>query len=142
MNVQTKVTGKAMSMPGGLALGGVVSLFVTLLAAAILAKLMELERIPENSIGYGIMILLVLASFSGAAFSAWQIKRRRLIVCVLSGVVYMASLLAATALFFGGQYSSVGVTALMVLCGVGLAALAGTQRNKAGKKRKKPMYHR
>lgn len=136
MVVNQKPTGRAMSMPGGLAIGGVTSLSVTLIIAAILAKLVEGETMPESSIGYGVMVLLMLASFAGAMVSCGKIKRQRLAVCLLSGVIYFLTLMAITALFFGGQYSAVGVTALLVLCGSALAILAGMGGKRGGKHRK------
>lgn len=136
MVVNGKVTGKAMSMPGGLAVGAGVSLGVTLLMAAVLAKLVDAERMAWENIGYGIMVLLLAASFAGAMVSFGKIKRQRMLVCGLSGVIYFAMLLAITALFFGGQYSAVGVTALLVLAGSGTAALLGLRQGRGGKRKK------
>ena len=135
MKLAQKGSGRAMSMPGGIAFGEAVSLTVTLLGAALLAKLVESEKMAEENIGYGVMVILVLASFAGAAVASRKIKHQHLLVCSSAGVVYMASLLAMTALFFGGQYSGVGVTALLVLCGTGLAVFAAGPRE--GKRRGK-----
>ena len=140
MAVRQKLSGRAASMPGGLTAGAVASLSVTILMAALLAMLVESERVQENAIGYGVMVTLVLASFTGAMIAAAKIKRQRLLVCILSAGIYFGMLLATTALFFGGQYSAVGVTALMVLCGGILAILAGLHRDRGGKhpKRRHP----
>lgn len=131
--VTKKKTGRASSMCRGLAFGGCVSLVMTIVGSAALAKMIETEMIQQNSIGYGVMVLLVAASFLGAAVALNKIKRRKVLVCVSSGGIYMGILLCITALFFGGQYSAVGVTAIMVLCGTGLALLTGAPRS--GKKR-------
>lgn len=136
MVVNQKPTGRAMSMPGGLAFGGFCSLVVTLIFAAILAKLIEAETLPETSIGYGVMALLLLASFVGALVSSGRIKRQRLLVCLASGLIYFLLLLSMTALFFGGQYSAVWQTALLVLCGSMLAAMMRLQEKRGGKRPK------
>lgn len=142
MVVNRKVTGKATSMPAGLALGGAVSLGVTLIAAGILAKLVETEALAEENIGYGVMILLLIASMLGAMVAFGKIKRQRLLVCLLSGLVYMAILLSITALFFGGQYEAVGVTALLVIGGSMVTALLGFHEKRGGKRRKVKLAHR
>ena len=137
-----KLTGRTMSMPGGLAMGGICSLLITIGCAAALAWLVAEERMAEGSIGYGVMVLLLLASFAGAIVAWSRIKRQRMLVCMLSGAVYFATLLSITALFFGGQYSAVGVTALLVFCGSMLAAMLGLRQGSKGKHRKMKLYPR
>lgn len=142
MVVDRKVTGKASSMPGGLAAGALCSLSITLAMAALLAKLVEAKRMAEENIGYGVMVLLLLASFAGALVAFRRIKRQRMLVCLLSGVIYFAILMSMTALFFGGQYEAVGVTALLVLGGSAVAALLGLQQGRGQKHRKIKVPHR
>lgn len=136
MVVNRKVSGKASSMPAGLALGGAASLTATLVIAGILAKLVETEVLAEENIGYGVMILLFISSMLGSVISSVRIKRQRLLVCAMSGVIYMMILLSITALFFGGQYEAVGVTALLVVGGSIVTALLGLNQNGGGKRRK------
>lgn len=135
MVINRKVTGTASSMPAGLAVGGLVSLAVTILGSVMAANLVLREMIAESSVGYCAMLILLLASFGGARIAAARIKHRRLYVCILSGVVYYSLLLAITALFFGGQYQGMGVTALVVAAGCGTAALL--EKNEK-KRRRKP----
>ena len=142
MVINRKVTGKAASMPAGLALGGTVSLGITLLLAAIIAKMVSGERVAEENIGYWIMALLFVSSAAGAMMANSRIKRQKLLVTALSGLVYMGLLLSITALFFGGQYEAVGVTALVVMAGSLVTALLGGNGSRAGKRRKTGMRHR
>lgn len=142
MVVNQKPTGRAMSMPAGLAFGAFTSLGVTLLAAAVLAKLVDMEKLAWENIGYGIMILLLLASFCGAMAAFAKIKRQRLLVCAVSGAVYFGILLSITALFFGGQFDSVGVTAVLVLVGSAAAGLLGLRGGRRRKGRKVRIPHR
>lgn len=136
MVVNQKVTGTASTMPGGLALGAAVSLLVTLFGSVLSAWLVARESIPESGIGYCAMVILLLAGIAGSAVAVERIKRRRMLVCMLSGGIYYACLLGMTALFFGGQYQGMGVTALMVFCGVMLVLLAGIRREGRGDYRK------
>lgn len=136
MMVNTRPTGRAMTLPGGLAVGLGVSMFVTVAATLILTKLVLGERMQMQNIGYGILILLIAASFLGAMVAQGRVKHRRLLVCILSGVVYYCVLLGSTALFFGGQYSAVGVTGLLVLAGSGAAALLEAGKGSGRKTRR------
>ncbi len=142
MAVNQKITGRTMSVPAGLAFGAVISMSVTILAAAVLAKLVDMETLAWESIGYGIMVLLMLASFLGASASYFRIKRQRLIVCMMSGMVYFALLLSMTALLFGGQYEAIGVTAVLIFCGSACAGLLGLRPGREGSRRKMRKQHR
>lgn len=126
-------TGKASSMPGGIFLGAMTSTASTLLGCGILAKLLETEVLPENTLGYGVMVILLMASYLGSILAWKRIKHQKAMVCILTGAAYFLILLAITALMFGGEYSGVGVTSLLILCGSTLAMLTGT-RPISGKK--------
>lgn len=138
MVVNRKVTGTASSMPAGLALGGCVSLTVTILGSILAANLVLRELLPESSVGYCAMIILLVSSYLGATVSVGRIKHRKLYVCVLTGVIYYGLLLAITALFFGGQYQGMGVTALVVAAGCAAAILIGMN----GRKRRSNRMHK
>ena len=138
MVANKKITGRATSLPAGLAIGAVCSLAATLILTAILAKLVE----AVEKVGYGIMVLLIVSSFAGAMISFGRIKRQRMLVCIVSGVIYFAMLMSMTALFFGGQYSALGTTALLVLAGSGAAALLGLRQGRGAKRTKIKVPHR
>lgn len=120
-----KTTGRTMSMPEGLAVGGGISLGITLAGTALLAILVDKQIMEMERVGYGILVMLLLGAFLGAMAAYSKIRRRRMLVCLASGAVYMGLLLAITALFFGGQYTGVGTTALVILAGSVTAALLG-----------------
>lgn len=136
MVVNQKVTGKAVSVPMGLLIGCGVSMGMTLAAAAALAKLLDSERLAWENVGYGIEATLILASFCGAMTACGKIKRQRLVVCGVSAVLYFSLLLAITALFFGGQYETVWLTAILILVGSGGAALLGLRGEGKGRRKK------
>lgn len=136
MKAAQKATGRTMSMPGGLAFGGVISLAITVIGAVLLSKLMDTETIEWEGVGYGIMVLLTAASFLGALSAYSRIRRQRLVVCLLSGAIYWITLLGITALFFGGQYEAVGVTAGLILAGCGCAGMLALPAGRGGKRKK------
>lgn len=136
MVVNQKATGRAVSMPMGLLIGVSVSMGLTLAAAAILAKLLDSEKLAWENVGYGIEATLILAAFCGAMTACRKTKRQRLAVCGISALLYFGILLAITALFFGGQYQAVWLTAILILAGSGSAALLGLRGDGKGRRKK------
>ncbi len=142
MVANQKVSGRASSLPAGLALGGILSLLLTIILAVVTAKLVDVGSLPENNVGYAALLILLLASALGSAVAVGKIKRRRLLVCLASGAVYYGELLAMTALFFGGRYTGMGVTALVVSGGMGLVCLAGMRQGRGQRKRRSAGFPR
>ena len=122
-------------MPAGLSVGGGVSLLITILLAILTAKLVDTGTMGEERVGYAALGILLVSSGAGSAVAAGKIKRRRLMVCMAAGAVYYGLLLAVTALFFGGQYSGMGVTALAVAGGSGTVCLAGMRQGRGHRKK-------
>ena len=121
-----------MTMPMGLGLGAAASMLITVLIAFVGAAMIFRQVIPEESVGYCSLAALLCGTVTGAMVSAGAIKRRRLVVSLMSGGIYLCILLSCTALFFGGQYEGFGVTFLTVALGSAVAALI---QNGAGEKR-------
>lgn len=142
MVVNRKVTGTASSMPAGFLMSTAVSLVLTVAGAGLFAYLISKEILQESSIGYCAMVLVLLSAIAGAAAAVGRIKRRRVYVCAISGVIYFGILLSMTALFFGGQYQGIGVTALLVLAGCGLVALLGLKGEKKAYRGKRKFGNR
>lgn len=130
-----KLSGTTSGIPAGLGIGALLSLVCTLAGSAILAKLIDQEIVAEDAIGYGVIVILLISSFLGTIAAYGRIRRQRAMVCALSGAVYYLTLLAITALFFGGQYTGMGVTALVVLAGSGCAILLGMGKGRGGRQR-------
>lgn len=137
MVVNKKVTGRSKPMATGLIMGSVISLGLTLLGSAITANLVLSRKIATEAIGYAAVIILLLAAACGAWIGANLVKRRWIVVCMGVGGSYYAILLAITALFFGGQYQGMGVTALAILGGCGGIGLLGMRPKKSRKNRVK-----
>lgn len=128
--MKAKTGRKAKSTAAGLALSLAVSQFVTLVVTAFLTKIVLQGNVQEESVGYGIMALLILASFAGAITASKSIQRRKAMMCIASGLLYWLSLLSVTALFFGGRYEAAGVTAVLILGGCGTAAIMECRESK------------
>lgn len=136
-----QATGRASSVPAGLAAGAGVSVLVTLSGTALLAKLLDAQTIQWEAIGYGILTMVMLAAMLGSITAMKRIRRQAGIVCLLSGFLYWGILLSITALFFGGQYEAVGVTLLLVVGGSGCAFLLNSRQGRGGKHGQRKRSH-
>lgn len=136
MVTNQKATGRAASMPVGIGVGVVLSGIITLVLSCVLTWLILGEKMPESSMGYGIIGILLAAALSGALVSAKRIGHRKMLVCLGVGLGYFLMLLMCTALFFGGQYQGLGVTAAVVFGGSGTAGLLASGGGK-GKRQKR-----
>lgn len=123
MVMNQKLTGTASAMPSGLLKGALVGIGITLVGAAVMSALILREVLRETAIGYSAMGVILVSAFAGAMAAMNTVKQRPAVVAVLSGLIYYAVLLGANALFFKGEYEGLGVTALLVLAGVGTALL-------------------
>lgn len=138
MVVNRKPSGTIKSMPVGLALGWVVSMGFTIGTCGLLALIILNGKAGWGIVGYGAMVILLVASYAGAAVSCRLIRHRKLLVCALSGAVYLFSLAAITALLFGGEFGTAWLTALLVAGGAATAALVHCAEKKDdGRRRKK-----
>lgn len=117
--------GKAASIPAGILAGALMGLAVSIAGAMIAGKMLDLEWISIESIGYVAMIILLISSYLAGQIAWKRVKHQRAAVSLGAGGSYYLMLLAMTALFFGGQYSGMGVTALPVLAGSGSSVLIG-----------------
>lgn len=130
MRVNRKPTGRAVAVPVGMGWGLLTSASITLLGCLLAAYLINREILSWDYSGYGVMVILLLSAWAGASVTAIKIKRRRAVMCIGSGAAYFLLLMATTALFFGGQYSGVGETGLMIFCGCMLGILTGIREKR------------
>jgi len=123
MTASINQKGKSSSVPAGLAIGASVSMAVTAVCSAMIAIFLNRENLTWDQAGYWIMGMLFLASFVGGKCAFGAIKRQRLLVSLMAGMLYWGILLCMTALFFGGKFEAVGETAALIGAGAGTAAL-------------------
>jgi len=142
MTLNRKVTGKASSIPAGLAVSAAVSMIITLLVVTIGAYLLSKEILPQEQIGYCSMTALLAGSVLGAVTAARKIKHQKFLVGIFSGIVYYLVLLALTALFFGGEYQGMGVTLLLVMGGSMIGAILANREPKSRRAMGRKKYNR
>ena len=124
-----------------LVIGLVLAMAVMLAGAAVGAVMISTGSLPENTLGYISIMVLLLTGFSGAAVGTGRATEKRLLNSMMSAGGCFAALLAITALFFEGQYDRIGITALMLLLGAFSAAIMpkgkGRQRNSRYRKNRR-----
>lgn len=118
-----KNTGRSSSIGAGLLMGLLAGLVTTMVTIGALTVMIQRGSISWEAIGYGIMFTVFVSAFLGAKVSTGRIRHQKLFVCLLSGVLYIGSLLLLTALLFGARYEAVGVTVLLAIGGCGCAAI-------------------
>ena len=133
-------TGRAMSVPAGLALGAGVSVAATVVISLIGAQMIMNEILPQEQIGYCSMIALLAGTILGSVTASGKVKHRRIIICLLSGGIYLCILLAATALFFGGQYDGFWVTVVTVMVGCVASALLMNMKGEGRTKHRRKKF--
>ena len=113
--------------------GTLVFMGVTAAAAMGIAWLLDREILAEHNWSYAVMAMLIGSAYAGGMVSGNQAQSRRLQICLVSGLLDYGILLGINALFFDGRYSGAGETALLIFCGVILAALFGAREKGRGK---------
>ena len=133
MITQQKATGRATSVPSGLAAGAIVSMIVTVLICALGAWLIESEIMPQQQIGYCSIAALLLSAILGGMTAAGRVKRKNLMVSLMNGGIYYGLLVALTILFFDGKFQGMGVTLIVVMIGSLAASLLANRKPKQRK---------
>lgn len=131
-----KISGRAPSLVKSVATGVSLTAVWTLGSAAIIAKMLENEVISMNHVGYGAMAAVLSAVFMGATLAGKRAGHMVVQAAALSGAGYFVCLLLVNALFFGGTYTGMGTTLLLIILATALALLA------AGKGRGRHSRHR
>lgn len=116
--------------------GSVTAVIAAFLFAAILAKLVDMETLKMENIGYGILIAHLCAVYLGARVAMTGAGKEGTTAAGITGALYFLVLLLVNGLFFGGEFAGLGTTLLLVAAGVGLVLLTGHGR-KPGRHRKR-----
>lgn len=136
-----KKTAKQVSLPLGIGIGIITGMVITVIGAMLAAWMIAGEKIGQGSIPYAAILILVIAAAIGAFAATLLIKEKRLIVCLSTGAGYYLCLIGCTALFFGGQYQAMGISALAVFLGSAITILVGVLGKKVAKHKVKiPTY--
>ena len=131
-----KLSGRAPSLGRSVAVGAALGAAWTVLSAMLIAKLIDSEILAMENVGYASMIAVLSAVFMGASLAGKKAGHMVIQAAAISGVAYFVCLLLVNALFFGGSYKGIGVTALLVALATAMAIIA------AGKGSSRPRRRR
>ena len=133
-----KISGRAPSLGKSVAAGVLLGTAWTLLCAVVLAKLIDSGVMPMEKVGYGSMAAVLSAVFAGASLAGRKAGHMVIQAAAISGAAYFLCLLLVNALFFGGSYSGMAVTFVLIALATLLAILAaGKGSGRHGRKRYK-----
>lgn len=131
-----KLSGRAPSLVRSAAAGVMLGTAWTVVCAMIIAKLIDSQVLPMEKVGYGSMVAVLSAVFMGASLAGKKAGHMVIQAAVMAGAGYFVCLLLVNALFFGGSYTGVGVTALLVALATGLALVPAGKGSGKGKRRR------
>ena len=138
MTINHKKRRTASSLPAGLVIGLLSGVLASVMLTAIFAYFIAMEKLAQESIGWCAMAVLFTGSCVSAWVSAKKVQSRTAMVCALGSGIYFLTMVGITALFFGGIYDGVGVSA--VLIAVGCAAAFCLKKLKIPSNRVKKTY--
>ena len=93
----------------------------TLLGATLAAWLVDSERMPMESVGYLSMGVWLTGGWITARMAVKKIKENPAVHSMAATLVYFLCLLLVNALFYGGKFHAVGITAGLIALGWGLS---------------------
>lgn len=133
-----KQTGRSPSLMNAVLKGTGIAIGWTVLCAMIIAKLIDGEVMPMESVGYGSMAAHLSAVYLGALAAYKSAGHMGDAAAGITGGSYYMILLLVNALFFGGQFTGLGITLTLVVLASGAVILtAGKGRRRQGRRRYK-----
>lgn len=118
-----KVSGTATPMPLGIAAGVMGSVLITCVFVLVLTWAVFSDVIDEVALGYCLMVGVFIASAMGGLVAMLKVKRRCIFVGLATSAIYYLALLGMTVLFFGGSYSGIVTTGVLILLGGACAGM-------------------
>ena len=128
-------TGRSPNLAKAGAAGVLTALVIAFLGAAVLAKLVDMEIMKMENLGYGILILHLLSIFLGARSAMGRGGHQANTAAGITAAGYYLCLLLVNGLFFGGNYTGLGVT--LVLTALAAVGAIGMNRKGRGRTRRK-----
>lgn len=132
LSVKTKNTHGDKSALKGLVMGWLVELIVLMLGCGILTWVVLKGVLDPGKMGYGIIAILLVSAYSGAAIAVHKAGERRLAVCILSGIMLFCFLFGATMLLWGGRTEGALMCALLIAGGSICAGLVHCAEKSSG----------
>ena len=133
MSFKKKQSVRSGDPAAAIAIGAVAALILSIALCAVITGVVSSGNTDIQSVGIWIYAVQGVCCFLGAMAGAIVAAGKRMQVCLLTALAYFLCLLAMTALLFGGQYSGVIMSAMMVMLGGLAAGLLGIRTKKGMK---------
>ena len=129
-------TGRSPSVGKAITQGTFTAIAIAFLFTAILAKLVDLEAIKMEQVGYGILIAHIASVFLGTKTAMGGVGKETLMAAGITGALYYLILLMINSFFFGGELAGLGTTLILVIAGIALSILTDRKQTQ-GRHRKR-----
>ena len=96
-------------------LGSGTAYLISVLGSAIVAKLIDGETIPEDSMKYAVMLLTMLSAIAATVLGLRNAENRKVWICMGIAAGYMLLLIASNIILFEGTFAGVLPSALICL---------------------------
>jgi putative membrane protein (TIGR04086 family) len=115
-----------------IAVGALVSMLITVLLLMILSAFTSFGKVPENMMGYGVVICVFLSSALGARFTVRRAADKKLLIGFCQGLFLFLFVFAVGRAAFAD--AKLGLTTLGIMIAALLGGILGSY---PGKKRRK-----
>lgn len=133
MKETKKKTCLDFGLPGAIALGVGVAIFVSLIGVVVNTWLVDGQSIPIYAMRWGIWITIGVATTLGCMASCGVLKHMRLQTSLLTALTFILILFGLHALVWEGAYTGVGMTVAVVCTGAIIASFVGSGGGKLRK---------
>lgn len=130
------------SLPAGISAGILSAVITTLCASALTAKLLQNQWLDVEKTGYGAMVILFFTAWIGSVVSQSRMKQFKIQVCLFFALTYFVLLLGIKTMFFEGELSGAGETALLIIGGSLLTLFQKRNTQKKKKRRNRKLHNR
>lgn len=114
---------KQSKLPAAVGTGSVISVVITFILTMLIAALVNMERITEENVGYYVLAIMLVSSYTGGYIACRKMGSKRLMVSLLSGTVFLCILVGINILLYEGKFEAVGQTYLLIMCGSILSSM-------------------
>ena len=131
-----------MSVPGGLILGWVAGILMTLLVAIVASTLISTEKAGEGICAAAGAIAAIVAAWTGSVFAGGCVENKKMMVSMISGLLYFLTLLVLNLSLFGGAIRGWAPAAVTIAASSLVAGLQVSRQTSRTKRRSKVVKRR
>lgn len=140
MYIKRKNSKRSWSVVASVGVGLILSILLSLAGAMLLTALIDKEAINQLSIDIPLVVIYMIAAFSGSYLSGKIAGENKQYIPLIIGAVYLVLLLSIKFMFFNGAFNNITTGLISILFAVILSNLL-VIRTKQKPKNKKMRAH-